>query len=177
MVGLYGFCCKCGKWIEDTTLDLDPTIAVCIKCWRPENSQTATRNLTSGKAQSRLQAVPGGNLLNPELTPTLKGVELESIAPFDTIWVRTLNTCYRIFLLDPTTGRALVEGGFHFAEPAEVMVSGSTLDGCPLQNAWIGIGLRLEMWFDGKLISTSPIQSVRVEHHTANEPITEAIPK
>ena len=33
MTGSFGDCSKCGKWIEDTTLDLDPAIAFCVTCW------------------------------------------------------------------------------------------------------------------------------------------------
>lgn len=34
MAGSYGSCSKCGRWIEDSTLDFDPAIAFCIDCWR-----------------------------------------------------------------------------------------------------------------------------------------------
>ena len=33
MAGSYGDCTKCGRWIEDTKLDLDPAIAFCVACW------------------------------------------------------------------------------------------------------------------------------------------------
>jgi RNA polymerase-binding transcription factor DksA len=39
MSGSYGNCCKCGRWIEDTKLHFDPTIAYCCECW--ERLQTA----------------------------------------------------------------------------------------------------------------------------------------
>ncbi len=38
MTGSFGDCSKCGKWIEDSTLDLDPAIAFCVPCW--EEMQT-----------------------------------------------------------------------------------------------------------------------------------------
>jgi RNA polymerase-binding transcription factor DksA len=34
MSGTYGNCSKCGKWIEDTKLEYDPAIALCIDCWQ-----------------------------------------------------------------------------------------------------------------------------------------------
>ena len=33
MAGSYGNCRRCGRWIEDTKLDLDPAVAFCIFCW------------------------------------------------------------------------------------------------------------------------------------------------
>ena len=33
MSGSYGNCCKCGRWIEDTKLDFDPSVAFCVACW------------------------------------------------------------------------------------------------------------------------------------------------
>jgi RNA polymerase-binding transcription factor DksA len=177
MSGSYGVCCRCGGWIEDTKLDFDPAISFCIDCWQREKSQTRTNLLTSSKSQTHLRDTPSCDLLAElsEMNPSLAGVKLEMLAPFDTICVRTQNSDYRIFLLDPKTGRALVEGGRHFVEPVEAVVSGSTSGGSTLENGWIGIGLRIEMWVNGTLVSTSPVQSVRVEHNTA-EPAITAIP-
>ena len=87
----------------------------------------------------------------------------------DTICVRTRNSNYRIFLLEPTKGQALVEGGRHFVEPVEVTVSGSTLGGSVLKIGWIGMGLRIEIYSNGKRILTSPVQSFRVEPQTSVE--------
>ena len=55
-----------------------------------------------------------------EISRSLQGVELSTLSPFDTIAVRTVNSDYRIFLLDPETGRALLEGGGQITEPVEV---------------------------------------------------------
>jgi DnaK suppressor protein len=171
MSGSYGNCCKCGRWIEDTKLDFDPAIAFCIECWRRKQRQQRTDTATVGKSQTHLAIASWDSLDHLiEINSSLAGVELETLAPFDTIWVRTLNSDYRIFLLDPKTGRALVEGGPYFVEPMEATVSGSTFGGSALEIRWIGIGLRIEMWVDGKFISTSPVQSFRVEHQTAAEP-------
>jgi hypothetical protein len=71
-------------------------------------------------------------------------VALDTLSPFDTIRVRTRNSDYRIFLLDPKTGRALVDGGDFFVEPVEALVNGSKLGGFTFRVGWIGIGLRIE---------------------------------
>lgn len=144
MSGSYGDCSKCGKWIEDTKLEFDPAIAFCISCWEREQRQNEQTSLP--------------------------GVALETLAPFDTIWARTHNSDYRIFLLEPRTGRALLEGG-QFAEPVEAVVKGSTLGGSTFKVGWIGVGLRIEFWANGGIVSTSAVQSVRVEHCTLSDPL------
>ena len=143
MSGSYGDCGKCGKWIEDTKLEFDPAIAFCISCWEREQRQDEQTSLT--------------------------GVALETLAPFDTIWTRTHNSDYRIFLLEPKAGRTLVEGG-QFAEPVEAVVNGSTLGSSTFKVGWIGVGLRIEFWTNGMIVSTSPVQSLRVEHAAPAEP-------
>jgi len=167
MSGSYGSCCKCGRSIEDTKIEFDPAIAFCIDCWLREQSQTRTDHLTGDKSV----AIPKCALLETqvEVNASLEGVALETLKPFDMICVRTRNSDYCIFLLDPRSGRVLVEGG-QFVEPVEAMVNGSTLGASTFKIGWIGIGFRMEFWTDGKLVSTSPVQSVRVEHHTSAEP-------
>lgn len=143
MSGSYGNCCKCGKWIEDTKLDFDPAIAFCIDCWGREQRQA-------------------------ERT-TLPGVALETLEPFDTILARTHNSDYRIVLLDSKTGRSLVEGG-QFVAPVEAVVNGSAFGNSAFKVGWIGTGLRMEFWTHGIIVSTSPVQSVRVEHCASSAP-------
>ncbi len=98
-----------------------------------------------------------------EISPLLEGVTLMALEACDTIRARTRNSDYDIFLLDPKSGRALVQGGKYFAEPVEATVSGSTFGGCMLKLGWIGVGLRMEFYINGKRTVTSPVQSLRVE--------------
>ncbi|HEY9434108.1 MAG TPA: hypothetical protein VI260_21830 [Blastocatellia bacterium] len=98
-----------------------------------------------------------------EISPLLEGVSLTTLEACDTIHVRTRNSAYEIFLLDPNSGRALVRGGEYFAEPLEAAVSGSTFGGCMLKAGWLGVGLRMEIYVNGQRTVTSPVQSLRVE--------------
>src|SRR4030095_11308743 len=75
-----------------------------------------------------------------EISPLLEGVTLMTLKACDTIHVRTRNSDYEIFILDPRSGRALVRGGEYFAEPVEGTVSGSTFGGCMLKMGWVGGG-------------------------------------
>ncbi|HEY5886046.1 MAG TPA: TraR/DksA C4-type zinc finger protein [Pyrinomonadaceae bacterium] len=146
MSGSYGNCSKCGKWIEDTKLAFDPAIEFCLSCWDGE------RNKMIGLSQP------------PD-------VVLNSIHQFDTIMVRTINSDYRILLLDPNTGRALVEGGQFVTEPREGVVTGSKINGSHFKPGSIAVGCHLEMWVDQKIISTSAVQSITVEHRDGAESI------
>lgn len=165
MSGSYGNCCKCGRWIEDTKLDFDPAIAFCIACWQRRQSQNGTRNLSAEKHEPEqiISSDLSGNVTG--IDQQFPGVVLETLAPFDTIWVRTLYSNYRILLLEPKSGRALVEGGA-FVEPAESVVVGSTFGRFTPRVGWIGMGWRMEMWVNDNYVSTSPVESFRVEHHT-----------
>jgi hypothetical protein len=98
-----------------------------------------------------------------EISPLLEGVTLMALDACDTIHVRTRNSDYEIFLLDPKSGRALVRGGECFTEPVEATVSGSPLGGCMLKAGWLGVGLRMEIYVNGQRTVTSPVQSLRVE--------------
>ncbi|MBL8169376.1 MAG: hypothetical protein JNJ50_14565 [Acidobacteria bacterium] len=98
-----------------------------------------------------------------ELSSSLDGVALRTLAPFDTVCARTLNNDYYIFLIEPETGKALVQGGRYFSEPVEATVSGSTFGGCMLKMGWLAVGLRIEFCSGGQRIVTSPVQSLHVE--------------
>lgn len=141
MSGSYGNCSKCGLAIEATKLEVDPALALCLNCWNGETA-TPTRALISS-----------GDLM------------LQSLSPFDTILLRTHNSDYRILLLDPNTGRALVEGGDYIVEPTEALVRGSAVIGDAFKNGTISVGSRLEMWVGERAFLTSPVKTVSVKHN------------
>src|SRR6185503_19404771 len=141
MAGSYGNCSKCGQAIDDTMLDSDPALALCLGCW-------------AGKPVS-----PSGKLTSTD------DVVLERLEPFDTILLQTHNSDYRILLLDPHTGRALVEGGDYIVEPTEALVRGSAAVGEAFKSGTISVGSRLEMWVDERAFLTSPVKTVSVKHN------------
>jgi hypothetical protein len=146
MSGAYGNCSKCGQAIDESKLDMDPALAVCLDCWTTENGP-----VTSSFDSSE--------------------VMLEGLKPFDTVLLQTHNSDYRILLLDPTTGRALVDGGDHLVEPSEALVRGSAVPGEPFKPGALSIGGRLEMWIDERVFLTSIIKSVHVKHNGDAESI------
>jgi RNA polymerase-binding transcription factor DksA len=169
MSGSYGNCSKCGRWIEDTKLEFDPAIAFCIACWQRVQEQAKTEYLTQAENNDPPQSTSDFAPLN-QSNPSLDGVALDTLAPFDTIRVRTLNSEYRIFLLDPKIRRAIVQGGSHFVEPVDATVNGSAPAGFTPKLGWIGIGGRLEMMINKGIVSTSPVQSIIVEKQYSEEP-------
>jgi hypothetical protein len=93
----------------------------------------------------------------------LAGVDLRTLAPFDTVRVSTRNSDYEISLLDPESGSALVEGGRFFTPSREATVNGSTDGAWMLEPGWIVAGMRMVISANGQPIFTSPVQTVTVE--------------
>jgi len=143
MSGSYGICSKCGGSIDEAKLGLDPALALCRDC-----GTTEPRAFDSSD------------------------VVLETLNPFDTILLRTHNSEYRIQLLDPKTGRALVEGGAYLFEPSEALVRGSAVPGDEFKAGAISIGSRLEMWVNEQALLTSPIKSAHVKNNAEAESVT-----
>ncbi|HEU4433256.1 MAG TPA: TraR/DksA C4-type zinc finger protein [Pyrinomonadaceae bacterium] len=141
MAGSYGNCSKCGQAIDEKRLDLDPALALCLNCW------------SGGSKSSDREMIWSGDVL------------LSTLEPFDTILLRTHNSDYRILLLDPATGRALVEGGDFIVEPTEALVRGSSVAGDAFKGGMISVGSRLEMWVDERAFLTSPVKTIWVKHN------------
>jgi hypothetical protein len=153
MANSYGICSNCGRTIEDTVLDLDPTKELCAGCW---DRQINTSRL------SRHENKPGDGDSGSK-------VILAKLNSYDTILLRTLNSDYRILLLDPRTGRSLIEGGSLLVEPSEALVRGSALPGAPFEGGAIDVGCRLELWVNEQVFLTSPIKSIEVKHNAPPE--------
>lgn len=145
MSGSYGNCSECGRAIDDSQLDLDPALALCLDCWGREAGTVALKEDENETTQSEIL--------------------LENLNPFDTILLRTHNSEYRILLLDPKTGRALVEGGEYLTEPSEALLKGSAVLGDALKAGSICVGSRFEMWVGERVFITSPIKAVHVKHN------------
>jgi hypothetical protein len=108
-----------------------------------------------------------------EIGDELEGVTLETLKSWDMIHVRTCNSDYDIFLLEPESGRAVVRGGKYFAQPEEATVSGSTFGGM-LMLGWLCEGFQMEFNANGRRIVTSPVQELRVEHESLNSGVCTA---
>lgn len=147
MSNSYGFCSKCGGSIEKPTLDVDAAWTLCLDCTNAE--PRGSWNRAASEAGSE--------------------VMIDCLNQFDTILLQTQNSKFRILLLEPDTGRALVEGGAHFVEPSEALLMGCALPGSGFKNGVISPGCRLELWSNDKVFLTSAIKSVDVKHNPSAE--------
>jgi hypothetical protein len=91
-----------------------------------------------------------------------EGLSLSTLAAGTIISINTRRSQYRVVLIDPRQGRALVTGAVWFPEPTEVRLVGATAGGSMLKTGWIGIGLKLEMSVGRQRITTSRVRSVTV---------------
>ena len=95
------------------------------------------------------------------------GIGLREVEPLGTLLARTENSVYRIIPLEGGSSRILIQGGRFFPEPTEVRFAGSGFGGSFLKLGWIGLGLRMEIVWDGQRIITSRIRTVQVQRSAA----------
>lgn len=122
-------------------------------------SQIESSPSNGSRDRGRVGTSPDDGLFDLFGSEPDEGVALDSLTPGTVLEVTTLNTCYRIVVLD-ADGHALVSGGSRFPGPAEVCINGSTAGGHALRMGWIGVGLRLEMRMGTRTITTSPVRSI-----------------
>ena len=91
------------------------------------------------------------------------GVDVRELAAGAIVIVHTRNSCYRLVIVEPETQRVLISGGDWFHEPTEVQLVGATGGGSMLKPAWIGAGLRLELRYMNRPMTTSPVDAVTIE--------------
>lgn len=125
-----------------------------------------TNNETARHSIPQDSSLDGLGGINQEI----EGVTLRTLAPGSTIYARTRHNDYCISLLDPESGRTVVQGGRFFVEPTEATVVGATFGGCLIKFGQICVGLRIEINRDGQPILTSPVQSLRIEHEADQLP-------
>jgi len=90
------------------------------------------------------------------------GLALSELAAFDCLDIDTMNSRYRLTVLDPAAGRALIEGGSIFSLPVEVTVAGATLGGSLLKIGSVLTGFRLEVVHGGTRVVTSRVRQIRL---------------
>ena len=88
------------------------------------------------------------------------GVQVDRLAPLDTLTVRTRNSCYEMTVVSPTAGEVLVRGGRFFPTFTRARVSGSSLGGGFLKMRGIYVGFLLELEHEGQTILTTRVQAV-----------------
>ena len=94
-----------------------------------------------------------------------RGIHLRNIEPLTTIVVRTHNSRYRIVMTGGTS--AIVQGGKFFADPTPARIDGSGFGGSVLKVAWIGVGLKMEIFANDQRIVTSPVRDIAIDQRVS----------
>jgi hypothetical protein len=89
------------------------------------------------------------------------GVQVDALEPLDSILVQTRNTTYEITILNPRTGRILIQGGRYFPTTTRARLGGSSLGGSFLKLLGIYAGFCMEIWHDDLAIVTTRVRSIR----------------
>jgi len=100
----------------------------------------------------------------PETVETPQAVSLAALPAGELILVETQNTHYRVVITDPQVGRARIEGGGAFPEPAEVRVVGATSGAGFLKPGSINVGLGMEILTGDHYLVTSAVRSIHLMH-------------
>jgi hypothetical protein len=87
-------------------------------------------------------------------------IDVDSGAAQDTIIITTRSSIYELVVLRGARGDVLIRGGRHFIEVTRVLFLGSIADDGSLDPRTIGIGVRMKFVCGGRLVITSPVQSV-----------------
>jgi len=90
-------------------------------------------------------------------------VNIRFLLPGTVLTVDTVNSSYRIVVLNGKTGLVTMQGGELFPQPTDVRIEGSTAGGSELRVGWIELGLRLEFFVWHRRIVTSPVRGITVE--------------
>jgi hypothetical protein len=91
----------------------------------------------------------------------IEGVHLCHLPPFTTLIVRTMNSLYRVVIIE---GREVyVQGGAFFPHPTAAYLEGASIGGSSIRVGWIGIGLLVEIRSGGRRIITSPVRAISIE--------------
>ena len=95
-----------------------------------------------------------------------KGLSLADLGALTTLYIRTVNSLYRVVALDPAHERILIQGGSYFPVPTEARLAGASLGGSMLKLSWLGCGLRMEVCVGGQRVVTSPVRSIEIASET-----------
>jgi hypothetical protein len=93
------------------------------------------------------------------------GVNVHKLKPGTLILARTRNSLYKIAKGDRDQYDVIIQGGKYFLEPINANFSGSTFGGSMMKIGWIGYGMYMEIFVNGKKYKTTPVQAARVIGH------------
>jgi hypothetical protein len=90
------------------------------------------------------------------------GVEIDDLAPYDRVTVRTRNSTYEMIVTCPETAEVLVRGGAFFRDFTRAHVAGSSLGGSFLKLRGVYAGFQLELVSNRIPVITTAVRTVIV---------------
>jgi hypothetical protein len=118
------------------------------------------------------EASPAGTLDAWSRHDWSDGLQIDRLAPLETIEARTRNSVYEVVILDGRNGDVLVTGGQFFPTTTRVRLNGCTAGGSCLKWRGVYCGFRLEFQIGTEVIVTTRVQSVaRIERASARTQI------
>ena len=111
--------------------------------------------------------------------PWEEGVQLDQMEDLRAVRVCTRNSTYTLAIVCGVEGRVLVRGGQYFPDWTDVHFLGCSCGGGLLKRHGVHVGLRMEFYWAGKRILTSPVATIECgpeAHSDAPAPGTAATP-
>ena len=93
----------------------------------------------------------------------LAGIDLRALPPGAELTVETLNSRYRLLMLDGDACETLIQGGRYFCEETEVRIDGAILSGSVLKIGWICLGHCVELSVAGIRLITTRVRAIDVQ--------------
>jgi hypothetical protein len=90
------------------------------------------------------------------------GLCIESLESGTTLLVQTVNSCYRIAIVDGLRHEVTMCGGTAFPEAALLRIAGAIDRGGALRSGWIVVGSRMELSLGALRIKSSRVRSVSI---------------
>lgn len=91
----------------------------------------------------------------------LEGIEIDKIKLGEQVVVETKNSTYTFERIEGDR-KVKIQGGKHFPEEREATLVGSTFGGSLMKLGWIGYKMHMEIAFEDKVVTTSPVERARV---------------
>ena len=92
--------------------------------------------------------------------PSAASIDLVSCAAFERIVAETGSSVYEVIVVRGERGQVLVRGGRHFTTFCPAFFVGSTRPSGATARHTIEIGLRMQFYFEDKVVVTSGVRSI-----------------
>jgi hypothetical protein len=92
--------------------------------------------------------------------PWDRGVQIDALEDLHALRVRTRNNVYQLAVVASEPGEVLVRGGRYFPEWTRVHFAGSSFGGACLKRYGLHVGLRMEFYWQGRRVITSPVHAI-----------------